>query len=233
MVDEAIYADGTYLANNPGWHEEDSPWKAEQIARILRDNGVSPTAVTEIGCGAGGILHALARHYGPQVELEGYEISPQAFDICKRTETGQVKFFLGDPLAEPDARFDVVLVIDVIEHMDDYFALLRRLRGRARFVVFHIPLDLSVQTVLRSSPILKRRATVGHIHYFTKETALATLQDTGYDIVAHFYTKTDLELANRGWKANLMKLPRRLLYALHRDIAVRLLGGFSLMVLAR
>jgi hypothetical protein len=30
-----IYQDGTYLENNSSWHEEDSPFKAGQIKRII------------------------------------------------------------------------------------------------------------------------------------------------------------------------------------------------------
>jgi hypothetical protein len=80
---------------------------------------------------------------------------------------------------------------------------------------------------------MKWRSTVGHIHYFTKEIALAALKDTGYEVVDHFYTNTNLELPNRGWKADLMKRPRKAAYRLNPDLAVRVLGGFSLLVLAR
>jgi len=85
---------------------------------------------------------------------------------------------------------------------------LRKLKEKAEYKIFHIPLDLSVQTVFRASPIVKVRASVGHIHYFTKETALETLKDTGYQIIDYVYTGGSLELPNRGWKANLLKVPR-------------------------
>lgn len=127
----------------------------------------------------------------------------------------------------------MVLAIDVFEHVEDYFGFLRKLWEKAEYKIFHIPLDLSVQTVFRSSPILKERKTVGHIHYFTKETALETLKDTGYSIIDHFYTGGSLELPNRGWRANLLRIPRKLAFSLNKDLSVRLLGGYSLMVLAK
>lgn len=99
--------------------------------------------------------------------------------------------------------------------------------------MFHIPLDLSVQSVLRSSPIMQRRESVGHIHYFTKETALALLKDTGYEVIDYCYTNSSLELPNLSWKAKLMKLPRKLFFFIHQDLTVRILGGFSLLVLAK
>jgi hypothetical protein len=73
---------------------------------------------------------------------------------------------------------------------------------------------------------------VGHIHYFTKDTALALLEDTGYKVIDHFYTSGATELGGLGWKTRLMKGPRQALYAMNPDAAARVLGGYSLMVLA-
>jgi hypothetical protein len=233
MNTNTIYEDGTYLSKNPTWHEEDSEWKAKQIGKILRKNNINPSTVCEIGCGAGEILNCLANDYGANVLFSGYEISPQAFEICKKKEKPNLHFFLKDLLDERESSFDIVTAIDVFEHVEDYLGFLRRLRAKGKYKIFHIPLDLSVQTVLRSSAILKGRASVGHIHYFTKETALATLKDTGYEVVDYFYTNGSMELPNRGWKANLLKLPRKLLFSIHQDLTVRILGGFSLLVLAK
>lgn len=53
-----------------------------------------------------------------------------------------------------------------------------------------------------------------------------TLRDTGYEVVDYFYANGS-ELPNRGWKANVLKLPRKLLFWIDQDLAVRVLGGFS------
>ncbi len=228
-----IYEDGTYLDHNPSWHEEDSPWKAQQITRIIEKNGLAPRRICEIGCGAGEILNQLLETYADNKEFFGYEISPQAFEICCRKAKENLSFQLSDLLEDSDAYFDIVLAIDVFEHVEDYFSFLRRLKAKAEYKIFHIPLDLSVQAVLRSSPIIRGRKLVGHIHYFTKETALETLKDTGYEIIDYSYTGGSLELPNRGWKARLLKLPRKLAFSISQDFAVRLLGGYSLLVLAK
>lgn len=227
-----IYEDGTYLANNPNWHEQDSPWKAKKIDTLLKKNSIFPSTVCEVGCGAGGILSWLSQHCGDKTIFSGYEMSRHAFEICKEKTRPNLNYFHGNLFEDTRAGFDVVMAIDVFEHVEDYFGFLRSLRGKGTYKVFHIPLDLSVQTVLRSAPIIKKRSLVGHIHYFTKETALAALKDTGYEIIDHFYTNYS-ELPNLGWKTRVMKLPRKLLFSIDEDLTVRVLGGFSLMVLAK
>lgn len=233
MNENTIYQDGTYLENNPSWHEEDSPWKAKQVEKILKNNNIIPLTVCEIGCGAGEILKCLANVYGDDVVFYGYEVSPQAFKICRKKEQKNIHFLLKDALDENTNPFDVVMAIDVFEHVEDYLGFLRKFKAKGTYKIFHIPLDLSAQRVLRISTILQMRKDSGHLHYFTKETALATLEYAGYEIVDYFYTKINLDLPARGLRNKLLKLIRRLLFSANQDLTVRALGGFSLIVLTK
>ena len=230
---ESIYTDGTYLRNNPDWHVDDSPWKAKHVARMLERHGIVPQTVCEIGCGAGEILRSLSTHLEPSTRFFGYEISPNAYKICSQKANERFTFKLANLLEEDAPRFDVVRAMDVFEHVEDYFGFLRKLRDKAQYKIFHIPLELSAQEVLRGKPLLNARRSVGHIHHFSKETALATLEDCGYTVLDHFYTSGRTELGGLGWKSQLMRLPRQALYKVNPDAAVRALGGYSLLALAR
>lgn len=227
-----IYHDGSYQESNPTWHDEDAPWKARQIEAILRKNSPPMKSVCEVGCGAGGILIELASKF-PASEFTGYEISPQAFGMAQRKNSPSVKFHLADLLEQPDAHFDVLLIIDVIEHVEDYIGFVRRLKPLAQTKIFHIPLDLSAQSVTRMWPILNLRQSVGHLHYFTKDTALATLTGCGYKIVDWTYTASRLELPNQALSSQIVSTPRRLLHKINPDLNVRVLGGYSLLVMAQ
>ena len=87
--------------------------------------------------------------------------------------------------------------------------------------------------MLRSRPLVDLRRDVGHLHYFVRDTALATLRECGFEVLDAFYTAGALDLPSRHWRARLLRLPRRALRAIDEDLCARLLGGFSLMVLAR
>lgn len=227
-----MYETDLYQKNNPSWHEEDAPWKGNHVARMIKKNGLELDTICEIGCGTGDILLKLEQEF-PEVALSGYEIAPQAFYRASEKTTERTTFYLEDMLVRTDLHFDLILAADVIEHVEDYLGFLTRLRPMAEYKIFHIPLDLSAQSVARSRPIMNLRQGVGHIHYFYKQSALAALEDCGYEVLDYFYTASRLELPNQAMSSRLMRLPRRALFKMNPDLAVRVLGGFSLMVLAK
>jgi Methyltransferase domain len=234
---ENMYLDGTYLANTGGtWNTDDCPFKARYVAEILRRNGLQPQTVCEVGCGAGEILNQLLTVHGANfpadARFEGYDIAPVAIEMAKRRETDRLQFFCRD-LFETQAHHDLMLTIDVIEHVEDYFSFLRRLRDRASHHVFHIPLEMSSQMVAQGSPLMWARKAVGHIHHFNKDMAVAVLEDTGYEVVDYLYTPGYAELPMNSLKRAVARLPRKVLFPLKPDLTVRLFGGYSLMALAR
>ncbi len=230
-AERSIYADGTYLRNNPDWHSGDSPWKARHIKTMLDRNALAPATVCEVGCGAGEILLNLGGLMPPDTQFFGYDISPDAYRLCAKKSAPNFEFHLANLLEEP-VHFDLVMAVDVFEHVEDYFGFLRKLRGKARYKMFHIPLDLSAFAVARRDPLINLWRQVGHIHQFTRDTAIAALEHAGYRIIDEAYTCGRTELAGQGWKTQLLKWPRKALHAVSPHAAARLLGGYSLLVLA-
>lgn len=228
---DSIYLNSEYLTQNPTWHVEHSEWKAAHVHRMLEDHRLVPDRIAEVGCGAGEILARLCA-LRPAAVCFGYEISPQAFALCCTRKTTNLEYYNRSVL-DDNETFDLLLCMDVFEHVDDYIGFLRELKAKASYKVFHIPLDISAQSVLRGKPLLHIRRSVGHLHHFTASTALDTLRYCGYEIVESRYTAGSIDFDDRGWKARLMKYPRKLLFRLFPDACVRVLGGWSLLVLTK
>jgi len=228
-----LYTSGEYLKRNPQWHVEESPWKAKHILRMLRKNLLSPKFICDVGCGAGEVLKQLQDQLGGSCRFVGYDISPDALELSQTRANETLEFKLADILMEDSPRFDLLMVLDVLEHLEDYFTLLRGIKHKAEHKIFHIPLDLSVQTVLRRSGLIKVRDWYGHLHYFNKDIALRMLSELDYHVIDYYYTARAIEQPTRELARNLLKLPRKLLFALHQDFAARILGGWSLLVLAK
>ena len=77
------------------------------------------------------------------------------------------------------------------------------------------------------------RRKVGHLHYYTRSLALALLEECGYEVREARYTGAAFNAPQRTWKTRAASLARRAVYALGKDLGVRLLGGETLLVLAR
>lgn len=232
-----IYTDGTCLANNPGWHEEDAPFKAKYIRKIIEQNKIDFATIAEVGCGTGEVLNVLSKQY-PSKKMEGFDISPDAIALAKKKSPphqvqSNLQFHNDDLLNENyDSHYDILLLIDVFEHVPDYLGFLQSCRHKATYKIFHIPLDINMIDVLRSKRLSHKRAKAGHLHYFTKETALDTLRYCDYEVVDCFYTPWAFE-RQTSFPAKLRNIPIRFIYALNKDWAPRLFEGFSLMVLAK
>jgi len=230
-----IYSSGEYLEKTRTWHAEDSPWKASQIYRILERNDIKPARVAEVGCGAGVILDELSRKPRLQeTRFAGYDVSPQAIELCQRIDNDRITFQCEDPLIGDAAIADVLLVIDVFEHVPDYLGFIDQCRAKAEYKIYHIPLDIHVSSVLRNT-VHVGRYTLGHLHYFCADTALATLRDTGHEIVDSFYTNAAMGLfrLHPSVKRAVANLPRWIISRLSTALSARLLGGYSLLVLAK
>jgi SAM-dependent methyltransferase len=228
---ESFYTDGSYRENNPDWHAIDSRWKAELIASMLERNSVAFGSCVEVGCGAGRVLAHLAELI-PGKTYAGYDVSPDAAASWLPSRQLSVAYHLGDFRATSE-NYDLLLLIDVFEHLEDYMGFLRSLSTRAQWFVFHIPLEMHLSALLRDRQ-LHSRHQVGHLHYFSRATALATLADTGYHIVTEEYTYLSQETQEaRRMLTNLANLVRAGVQSVSVDLAAKLLGGYSLLVLCR
>lgn len=224
-----FYLDGDYAALNPSWDTEDSAWKAALVAELLVRHALQPRTLAEIGCGAGAVLAALQPRLRG-TELHGWDIAPGAARFWS-AHPG-IRFTQGDFLAQPQGPFDLLLLLDVIEHVANPHDFLSRLAPWGRQMVLHIPLDLSVASVWRETPLLQQRRGVGHIHYFTRNLALELLRECGYEIVDACFSGAHLR-PRPTLPGKLASAARRALFALGRERGVRLLGGDTLLVLAR
>lgn len=228
----ALYTQGSYLEQNPAWHVEDSAWKARQVLSMLKRNKLSPRRVCDVGCGAGEVLAELAGMLDPGTAFTGYDISPQAIQMAETRAGAQLSFVLGDITKLQTPRFDLLLGMDVVEHVEDPYGFLRSLRPHADLSIFHIPLDMTAHAVARNLIIGTCREPYGHLSYFQKETALATLADAGYEVIDWFYTPSSFAHPPAGSRDRLIRSLRRTLFKAAPDLTQRLLGGWSLLVLA-
>jgi SAM-dependent methyltransferase len=158
-------------------------------ALFKRITAVIPTgaSVIDIGCGRGDFLRHVHRNR-PDVQLTGIDYSPNQDEI--------IRFLQGDAF-ELDIRdrFDVVVSLNVIEHVSDCVAFADRLRELTKPGG-----TIAIMTVNESS-ILYGMARIGrlfgvplafdrlysrhHLHHFTCASLLRLLESRGLKLSQH------------------------------------------------
>lgn len=227
------YTSGRYAERNPDWHEGDAPHKARALAAAIRFGGLQPRTVVDVGCGTGAVLRALSEELQdelPDTRWEGWDIAPEAIRRARATEGGRL-LFVGEDFLQSERKADLLLCIDVLEHVADDRAFLEALRPRATWFLFRIPLDLSALDVVRPRRLLAARHQYGHRHFYTRELAVDLLRTAGFRVETVRYDRVPppRDTARR-WLADAV---RTAWFERAPDRAARWLGGFSLIVLAR
>jgi methyltransferase family protein len=226
------YMESDYIEHNPNWDMEDSPWKANKVVTLLRKHDVEPKTICEVGCGAGGVLGAIKSEF-KNTKLTGFDIAPDAEKFWGNLRDAGIDLYVGDFFSLNSQNYEAILLLDVLEHVANPHQFLIDIKPQTDFLVVHFPLDLSALSVLREKPLLHVRHKVGHIHYFTKGLALELLKECGFEVIDYQYTEATFSAPQRGVKTKIFSWLRRLIYTINKDVGVRLLGGETLMVLAR
>jgi 2-polyprenyl-6-hydroxyphenyl methylase/3-demethylubiquinone-9 3-methyltransferase len=98
-----------------------NPWIAAEIQKRFK----TPISLLDIGCGAGLLTNALALD-GHQIS--GIDLSEQSLKIAqKKDQTKSVNYQVADAykLPFPNATFDVVCAMDILEHVENPNALIQ------------------------------------------------------------------------------------------------------------
>jgi SAM-dependent methyltransferase len=151
-----------------------------------------PALVLDIGCGGGATARLIKKKF-PGTRVIGIELNPQAADharafvddvICGNLFDVQMSDRLGN------ARVDLVLLLDVLEHLFDPWRALQRIRGwlmPGTRVLASVPNIRNLATLDDLAAGRWRYAANGvlditHVRFFTKASLRELFEDTGYEI---------------------------------------------------
>jgi 2-polyprenyl-3-methyl-5-hydroxy-6-metoxy-1,4-benzoquinol methylase len=96
-------------------------------AHLPPENGVR-RRILDVGTGTGAMLGPLGR-FG---DTEGIDAEEEAVRACRRRGAANVRHYDGTTIPVDDGTFDVVTVLDVIEHVEDHIALVAEVRRVTR-----------------------------------------------------------------------------------------------------
>lgn len=166
-------------------------------AAELLDESCFP--LLDIGAGTG-IFLKLLEEKKRDAGIEGLELSEQA--ILARSCASRIHH--GDIMSwRPTAPVVTASLLDVIEHMQDPEALLRRVGSYARFVLVTCPnfnfLKARLSVLAGEIPFQNKAARGGHVFWCQHENLLEIFRATGFEVLAvnHLYPKNHLKIVKK------------------------------------
>ena len=229
-----------YYKKNPTYHVEDAEFKWNNFKNAILQSKIDFSKVRnigEVGCGSGQIL-SLAKKSGlfKETEYFGYDTNPDAINLAK-TLDGTIKYLNEDLInTNLEKEFDILIVSDVFEHVDDYYSFLQTLKKKAKYLIFNIPLQINLASLLRRKNIFEISYNqVGHLHFFSNKTAKLALEKNGYQILYTAYARNRFfELKKKFTiKKFLIAIPEFLLSLINEDLSCDIFGGYSLVAITK
>lgn len=124
-----------------------------QVARLTRQ--VAPETILDVGCGEGFVFRALI-DAGVQARITGIDRSERAIADARRRLGGSATLRVTDALdlADLGEQFDLVMMLEVLEHVDNPGRLLRILE---RLTHAHLLLSVPREPFFRGLNLLRGR----------------------------------------------------------------------------
>ncbi len=123
------------------------------------------------------------------------------------------------------------MVIDVLEHLENYFSFLDIIKTKSMFTIFHIPLDMCLWSLLREQMLIESKNRVGHIHNFTEDFIINILSEKGFKVIDKMYTEPVFKVTSA--KQKLINTIRKTLFKINKRFCTKTIGGYSVMVLTQ
>ena len=175
-------------------HQTNNPIQRRLIERFHehvteRVRAVAPTRLLEVGCGEGYVLEAI-RADGIDAACTGIDQSAEAIDAARQRLGPAVSLHVGDALtlsgSLPGPPPDLVLMIEVLEHLDDPEAMLDDLAEiTGDFVLLSVPREPLVRGLNLAR--LKNVAQLGndpeHVQHWSARSFVRFVERR-FDVVA-------------------------------------------------
>jgi 2-polyprenyl-3-methyl-5-hydroxy-6-metoxy-1,4-benzoquinol methylase len=181
MVQQALKVDGEIATHPVAQYYH---FVRTQIAPLLPEN---PKKILEVGCASGATLRWLKSIF-PDAQTTGVELNSALLPELRQNADIGIIGTIEDCIPRLD-RYDLILALDVLEHLTDSLGTLRRLcdnlEGPGSRVIVSLP---NVAHLSVSAPLLFRRRfeyqDAGildrtHMRFFTEASAVELLNKAG------------------------------------------------------
>jgi len=173
------------------FREGTTEWKLRHLYELCA--GVPHATVLDVGAGEGSFAQRFCDD-GFALEVTALEVSSSAVAAIKSRDIAclvDAAVFGGSALPHDDDSFDLVTMINVMDHAENPRLLLREAARVGRHVYIHVPLEDTVRLDCSTE-------AVGRISFFSHKTMRSLVRTTGLELVAERISVAPGTDADRG-----------------------------------
>lgn len=230
---DPFYRDGKFQSESNG--EKDAQYKVSGLLELISNFPELLSQikqVADVGCGTGKttqlMQEALTRQGYSGISYWGYDVHP-VVNTFPKTENVR---FVWDDFCLSDQEVDLVVLLDVLEHIPDPVGFLHKISERTSWLVCHIPLDASFFSGIRNLHRANLRHP-GHLIVLDMPAALNIIAFGGFRSINYSYSPVFRAPSGQATLSQKILFPfRELLYRVSPFILQKTFGGVSLFVLA-
>ena len=187
-----------------GWMTRQDPWEEACLRRVLDTAAPFISGnVLDLGCGDGTVSKAVS-DLSTVTGITGVDVAEAAVrQAAKAVPSGAFSVMMADALDFPDAHFDTILAVEIVEHLLDIEQVFREL-SRVMKPGGHLLVTTTdfnwLKQVIIAAAFFERyfSPTNPHIRFFTRKTLARELGRTGFKEVRHKWNGSYLGIMPKG-----------------------------------
>lgn len=172
-----LYEDMYRTESHHFWHRAKREYVSKMIEAYASEGRKD---LLDVGCGTGQNMEELAK----MGMVFGVDSSDEALAFCKKRGLSNLKKGLAEKIPHEGGKFDVVTILDVLEHVNDISAVgeMGRVLKKGGVAVITVP----------AFPWLWSRwdEVLGHKRRYTKKTLLSLFHGAGWEVkkITHIHS---------------------------------------------
>ena len=152
-------------------------WKIPNLMVVVPAN-IRPQTVAEVGCFTGHLIANIFINGQQSFEKYGYDVNQAAIKVARNTYLNVQ--FSGEDIFESGKKFDLLILSDIIEHIEDDLSFLKKCHSLSANLLVNIPLEKSFSQIGRKYGF---DDPSGHLRAYNLRDAQKLIDDSGYNIV--------------------------------------------------
>jgi len=218
---EDMYSSDLYMRGNQ-FIEEDSEWKTSILEPFVdtfaKHHAAKDITILDVGGGSGLIMKSVTARlrdlHGKRVRQLALDLSPGFLNLQKENNPLIDKTIKAsiDNSGLADAEVDLVLLIDVLEHLFDTSSAYREIRRLSSFALIKVPLEDNFSMRLLEYLVAyrsKREKSVGHINFYNFKELYRELSINLGEVVEASYADVFSYMLNSAERRSKLTVPRK------------------------